>query len=159
MAEKVEVVVNGVIHDSSSVVIRIGGKEYEGILGIKYSQKRTRTRVKAVGKGGVPIGKTKGTYNAEDGSITMLRQHAQMLRDDLAAKSSNGKSYGDTSFPITVQTVEEGTTPIVDALFDCCIAGDDGSAEESSTDGLKEEIPFSMARMTRNGKTLYQAKK
>lgn len=157
MAEKKTVVINGTIHDASSVVIRIAGKEYEGLLGIKYSQTRKRTRVKAIGKGGVPIGKTRGTYNAEEGSFTMLRQYAQMLRDDLAARSKNGKSYGDESFPITVQTVEPGTSPIVDKLFDCCIDGDDGSAEESSTDGLKEEIKFSMARMTRNGKTLYQA--
>jgi hypothetical protein len=157
MAETI--IVNGVIHDWGSLVIRIRGKEYEGVLGIKYAQKRNRTKVRGQGRRRLPIGVTPGDYNAEDGSLTMTRQHAQMLRNDLAAASADGASYGDVLFPITVQSLEEGTSGIKDELIGCAIIGDDGGGEESSTDPLKEEIPFLIQEIRRNGKTLYKARR
>jgi hypothetical protein len=157
MAETVYI--NGKAHDWGSTVIRVNGKAYEGILAVKYSHKRERTRVYGQGNQRKPIAVTGGKYNPEDGSLTVLKGTAQQIRDDLARQSADGQSYGDARFPITVQYIEDGVGPIKDEVLGCWIAGDDGGGEEGSADPTKEEIPFGCMEIKKNGKTLYAAKR
>lgn len=149
--------VNGQVFDSSCVDIRIGTQKYDGILGIKYSQKRERAKPQGLNRSRKPIALTPGKYNAEDASLTVLRTTGQSIRDDLAKLSADG-TYGDVIFSITCSTVL-GLQVTTDELRNCAIAGDDMSAESDNADPLKEEIPITVSSMLRNGKKLYSGKK
>lgn len=146
--------INGKAFDWGSVRLKIDGRLYTGVKSIKYGHKRTRAKVPSMGKSRRAIGKTAGKYETEDTVLSMLRRTAQDLRDHLASRSSDGASYGDPQFTITVQYIESGIGPVKDEILNCNIDGDGGGGEDG-TDPLYEDVVISCLKIKRNGKVLH----
>lgn len=150
---------NGVAYDWGDIIIKPMGQQYEGITGIKYGQKRTRPKLTGNTRDRKPIGIGRGKTEADDATLTCWKSTAAQIRADAAAyaaanNNSDGTSYGDAIFPITVQYSADDGSIITDELIDCWIAGDD-SQNEDNADALKEEMPLGVSAMTRNGLTLH----
>lgn len=150
--------IQGKAFDHSCVRAKIAGRKYLGIKSIKYDQKRTRGKVPILGGEQVPLSMTRGFYEMGQITVTMLRRSAQDLRDHIASKSADGKSYGDPLFPMSVQYVGPGIPAVQDDFFSCAITGDGGGTESGSADPLYEDVVLDCLKMKRNGKTLFASK-
>lgn len=142
--------VNGNAFDFGAVRFKIAGNRWEGITAIKYSHKRTRTKVTGLTNDRVPLGVTPGKYEAEDGSITAYTATAADIRQALATIAGS-PSYGDVLVPITCQYVNPVNGAVItDELRGCWIIGD-GASLEDNADPSKEEIPIGCLQIIRNG--------
>jgi hypothetical protein len=148
--------INGVQHGWPSVSLKINGKAWYGIKSIKYGDKRTRGKTYGMGRAHAPRGRTSGKYEVDPVTLSIEKETARKLRDELAAKSTTGgTSFGDTVFQIVVQ-YSEGSATITDELVDCTWSGDASSAEEGP-DAIYDEVEFDCMRILRNGKSLFAA--
>lgn len=146
--------INGKIYDFGSVILKIDGIKYEAWKSIKYSQKRERVKVGKAGRPRTPLGLTRGKPNAENLVISMLTEAAQELRDN-CAKKTDGVSYGDHVFPISLQRFEPGKPrPQTDEFFQCAIVGDGGGVDDNG-DPEFEDVEIMVSSLKRDGKTLY----
>lgn len=150
--------IQGLAFDGSCVRVMIAGRKYYGIKSIKYDQKRNRSNVSILGPEQAPVGMTRGFYEMGQVTIAMLRRTAQDLRDHIASKSSNGRSYGDPKFHLSVQYVAVGIPAVIDEFFGCAITGDGGGADIPSADPLYEDVVMNCLKMQRGGKTLFASK-
>jgi len=148
------VLVNGKVFDHSSVLLHIAGEKVVGFKSIKYGHKRTRGKVTVGGRNRAPRAFTRGTYEADDVTISLLRDSARALRDRLAQKSGSTTSYGEGKFPIVCQQVEAGLPPIVDSFPTCTIMSDGGGTDDNA-DPHYEDVVFQVLHLKRNGKTLH----
>ncbi|NUP11219.1 MAG: hypothetical protein HOW73_34670 [Polyangiaceae bacterium] len=156
MALKEFVLVNGKAFDHGSVLLFIDGEKVEGFKSIKYGHKRTRGKVTVGGRNRAPRAFTRGTYEAEDPTISLLRDTARALRDRLAARAG-GTAYGDREFPIVVQYVEPGMPAVVDVMPRCVLSGDGGGTDDNA-DAHYEDVSFQTLSLRRNKKTLHSVR-
>lgn len=152
MADQIRV--NGNQHSWGSIVVKIDGDRYYGFTAIKYSDSRERVKAYGMGKHHAPRGRSKGKYAVEPVGLTGWKSSIQALREALAAKSSDGNSYGDVEFQIVVQYVETGENPITVEL-DRCVFTKNTSNEEEGPDPLSEEVELDCMKIRRNGKVLF----
>lgn len=157
MALKEYVLVNGKVFDHASVLLHIDGEKIVGYKSIKYGHKRTGAKVTIGGRNRAPKAFTNGTYEAEDVTVSLLRDTARALRDKIATGSADGTSYGEKKFPIVVQQVEPGLPAIVDAFPTCRLAGDGGGTDDNA-DPHYEDVTFQVLYLKRNGKTLHSTR-
>lgn len=146
--------VNGNQHSWGSIIIKVDGDVFTGFTSVSHGEKRERVKAYGMGRHHAPRGRSRGKYSTENGKITGWKGSVQALRAGLAAKSSNGKNYGDIVFQVVVQYVEDDDTPITEELMDCVWAADATSHEESP-DPLKEDFEFDYMYAKRNGLTLF----
>lgn len=153
MADEKEI--NGNVYSWSSIELKLDGEPYVGVTKIKYSEKIERALVYGLGKSFKPIGMTRGKYSA-DASLTMRKHSAEALRKALAAKSSDGATFGEVAFQAVVSYSEPDSNqePIVVEINGCRIAGSGGDHSEGA-DGLEEEVPLTILNIVTNGRTLY----
>lgn len=137
--------------DFGSLTVLFDNDPVNGIKGVKYSEKRERTKQYGTGKSRTPRGRTRGKYSAE-GSITVWKDTAEALRKKYGDK--NGGSYGNAVFQINVQYYERGGDFINVQLWDCCFAGNDADDQEGN-DPLSEEMALDIMRITKNGRSLF----
>jgi hypothetical protein len=149
-----QVNVNGNLFSWGSIRVKCGGEEFTGFSKIAYADKRPRTKGYGMGRHQAPRGRSRGKYEVDPVTITAHRDSAEAFRDFLASKATDGKSFGNVSFEVVVQYVDEGETPVTDTLEACVWSGNTVSNEEGP-DPLTVDIELDCMRINWNGKTLY----
>lgn len=141
--------INGVRFDWSSVDIKIGGVLRPiGVKSIEYSHRLEPTKVR--GNHAQPIGRTRGEYEAE-GSITLFKAEAQLLRDALEALPPAGGGYMEKAFEIVVSYADTGQVTVTDTLVGCRIKSEADSHSQGA-DPLEESIELDVMCLKKNGK-------
>jgi hypothetical protein len=150
-----QVRVNGNQFSWGSIVARIDGEPYTGFTKVSFADSRERVKAYGMGRHHAPRGRSRGKYTVDPVTLTGWTRSVQDLRDALAAKASDGNSYGDVVFQIVVQYEERiGDAPITIELEDCVWMKSSTSNEESA-DPLTEDIEIDCLRIRRNGKVLF----
>ena len=144
--------INGFTHSWASTKITIDGEQYVGMSKIAWGHAIEEGMVR--GQGGKPLGRTRGQYTPEAVSITMRKSSAQVLKNNLAAKSSGGRTFGAVTFPIVVQYLEPDDTQITVELNQCRVLKV-ASANEQGTDPTADDIEISCLEVVENGKKLF----
>lgn len=147
--------INGFAPSWSDIYVKIDDDRYYGILEISYGDKRARSKLYGMGKHHAPRGRTAGKYEPDEGSMKMDLPAAHALREALAAKASDGKSFGSVEFQIVVQYAD-GENTRTHTLHRCTLAGVT-SAHAEGPDALVEDLPFDVLHIDRDGLTLYDA--
>lgn len=148
------VYINGHQHSWGSVKFKIDGEEFSGLSAIKFSDKLEKTKAYGTGKAHGPRARSRGKYSTELVVITFFTGSAQLLRAHLAEKSENGTSYGNVTFQMTLQFIEEGDEPVTVDFQDCEFSSNDASVEENP-DPTKEDVGIDVMRILRNGLSLF----
>lgn len=148
--------VNGNMYSWGSIVLTIDGDKYYGFTSLSFSQKRERKAVYGMGKAQAPRGMTRGKYTVENTKLSGPLSSVQAVRAALAAKSSNGKSYGDTEFHVTCQFVETDETPVTIEAFRCHWVSDSLDASEGS-DEIAQDFEIQPMWIETNGLTLFDS--
>lgn len=154
MADQVRVPDN--IHSWGSITVKFRGNKYYGFTSLTYGDKRERVAVYGMGRHHAPRGRTRGKYSTEPGKLVGPKSTVQALINDLAAASSDGKSFGNVEFEAVYQFVENSEEPLHVVLERCVIDGVTASHEESA-DALQDELSISYLAIKRNGKYLFDA--
>jgi hypothetical protein len=149
--------INGNAYSWGSIVAKVKGQEFNGLIGVMYSQKRERVKVYGTGRHQKPRGRTRGKYSAE-AKLTVVRGTMADFVNFLAAQAPDGVSYGDVVFQTTIQYVEDDETPMLVELVDCVI-GDESATDDEGAEALKDEVAVDVMRIRKNGKTLYDSSK
>lgn len=144
--------VNGFTHSWASTKITIDDEQYVGISKISWDHAIEEGLVR--GQGGKPLGRTRGQYVPGAVTLTMRKSSAMALKDKLAAKSSDGKTFGAVTFPVVVQYLEPDDTPITVELNSCRILKST-AANEQGADPTAEDVELSCLEVVENGKKLY----
>ncbi|MBN8609142.1 MAG: hypothetical protein J0L92_01055 [Deltaproteobacteria bacterium] len=144
--------INGFTHSWASTKTTLDGEQYVGISKISWDHAIEEGLVR--GQGGKPLGRTRGQYMPGAVTLTMRKSSAMVLKDNLAKKSSDGKTYGETEFPIVVQYLEPDDTPITVELNRCRFLKST-AANEQSADPTAEDIELSCLEVVENGKKLF----
>jgi hypothetical protein len=149
--------INGNIYGWGSIKVKVDGDLYHGFDKVDFGDKRGRVKQWGTGRHQAPRGRTSGKYEPDPTKLRGPKSTMQALRAKLAAKSSDGTSYGNSEFLIVVQWVEPGEeTPINVEIQRCVIVGDASSNEENG-DPSKDEVEIDCMYIIRNGLTLFDA--
>jgi hypothetical protein len=154
MADQIRV--NGNILSWGSIKIKIAGEPYYGFNSLSYADKRERVKVYGMGKHQAPRGRSRGKYSTDPVKLGGPKASVQQLREALAAKSTDGVSYGDVEFEIIGSYYESNELPILVQIERCVIVGNSASEEEGA-DPLKEELEIDCMKIYRNGLTLFDS--
>lgn len=150
-----QVLINGNAHSWASTKLKIANETTTGVTAIKYAEKRERAKGYGMNRGYRPRARTSGKYTVEPVTLTLYKATAQELRERLAAKSSDGNSYGNIEFTMVLQFIEPiGDKPITIEFEGCRWDGTNASAEENP-DPTMDEVTFDCMGIKHNGKTLY----
>jgi len=137
--------INGLEKSWASITTKVKGEEIVGYKAISYSDSISREKV--YGAGRMPLGMTRGKYEAEQGSLTCFeREFRQLL-------TAFGNGWGDVVFDIEVRYADPGEDTHVDVIESCRWAGAPGGGEEGSAP-LERELKFDYVRIKRDGKYL-----
>lgn len=145
--------INGRAFSAASVILKLDGFTFEGWKSITYGHKRTRVLVYPQNAAQQPGALTRGKYEPGELKLSMRLESAQLLRERCAAKSLDGKSYGDHVFPSMLQYVDGNKPPVKVEFRSCWIASEDNS-EGDSPDPSHEDVVFGFMLMKKNGLTL-----
>lgn len=148
--------INGSVFVWASVEIRAADQLLTGFTSLSFSDKLEKVLIYGLGKSHAPIGQSKGKYTPESGKCKGWTHAVQNLREILAAKASDGRSYGTQVFQVSANFVEGDLNPITVELEDCYWTSNSATIEEKP-DGLEEEFEFQPTRIKRNGTTLYDS--
>lgn len=148
--------VNGNIVSWPDVVTKIDGKRINGITGLTYGDKRERVKAYGQGRHYKPRGRTRGKYAPDNVKVTLHKDSARSLRAQLAAKSTDGVSYGNVEFELSIQYVADNGDPI-HLQFQRCTIVSDSSSEDENPDPLKDELELDTMGILRNGLTLFDS--
>ncbi len=146
--------VNGNQHSWGSIIVKIDGDRYYGFTSIGYSDSRERVKAYGMGRHQAPRGRSRGKYSVDPVTLKGWKGSVQALRDALAARSSDGRSYGDVEFEIVVQYIEADDTPITVEL-ERCVWTKNTTSEEEGPDPLSDEIEIDCMLIRRNGLVLF----
>lgn len=146
--------INGNTFSWGSIAVKLGGQVFTGITKIGYGDKRTRSKSYGMGRSHAPRGRTRGKYEIDPVTFEMHLGSAKELRAALAQQSSDGKSYGDAVFQISVQYVDEGEQPHTVEIEDCVWVEDSVSHDEGP-DALMATVTCDAMRIRRDGLTLF----
>lgn len=145
--------INGNALSWGSISLKINSEPYTGFTSIGYADKRERSKLFGMGRSHAARGRTRGKYTTEPVKLKGPKASVQQLRADLAAQAEDGKSYGNVTFPIVLQYIEDEAQITVE-FEDCAWVGATSSDEEGP-DALTEEIEIDVMRIRRNGLVLF----
>lgn len=154
--------VNGNQLSWGSITVKVDdGERFYGFTSIAFSDKRERVKAYGMGRDHAPRGRSSGKYTVENVKIVGWKESINELRNGLAKRAPDGKSYGDVPFQVTVQYFEPGaagaeTEPIT-VEIDRCVWASNSTSDEESADPLKEEIELDAMAIRRNKLTLYNS--
>ncbi len=148
--------INGNIVSWGSIKVKAGGETFYGFTSLSYGDKRTRTKAYGMGKHHAPRGRSRGKYEADPVKLGGPKSTIHQLRENLAALSSDGISYGDVEIQIVAEYIEANEPPMIVELEDC-VWMSNASNEEENPDPLSEEIELDTMKIRRNGKVLFDA--
>jgi hypothetical protein len=118
--------INGARFDFSSVEISVGGRLFNGVKSLKYSQTLEPGLVR--GNRSQVLGRTRGPLDSE-GSIELYRLEFQDLIATLAMLRP-GVGYMEAPFDITATYSEIGSSVVTDRLQGCRIKKHENSGQE-----------------------------
>lgn len=144
--------VGGIRHEWSSVVIKLQGDLYIGIKSFSYNDTLGPTKIR--GTHPVPIGRTRGEYDAE-ATIELYTAEARQFRKKL------GPGYKEIAFDVVCSYDEDGFDTITDTIVGCRIKKDQGGGQ-SGADALSVSWDLDVMNILWDGvsslkKTLEQA--
>jgi hypothetical protein len=146
--------INGNSHSWGSIILKIDNELFTGFTAISFADKRERVKGYGMGRHQAPTRRSRGKYTVEPVKLTGWKSSVAIARQELASRSRDGKSYGDYTFQIVCQYIEEGEIPLTVEIDRCVWVGNSSSDEESS-EGLKEEIEIDAMLIRRNTFTLF----
>lgn len=146
--------VNGLQLSWGSLKLKIDGEPYTGVSSVGYADALEVSYSYGMGRHHAPRGRSAGKYTPDPLTMTVSKATAQAIRDQLAALSPSGTSYGRAVVPIVLQYIEPDDTDITVEFDDCRLVKCTASNEESA-DALNEDLEFSVMRIRRNGTALY----
>jgi hypothetical protein len=138
---------NGYVLTWASAVVKVDNDEFFGFTGIDLEEKLTKGIAKALGQ--VPRGRGRGEYSVEGAVLKCHKDTAFALKERLALKSPDGKSFGNVPFFFSLQYIENDIT-VTEKLYECEIDGVKRSSAPG-TDPLIEEIPISIGYVKVDG--------
>jgi hypothetical protein len=134
--------INGVVHDWSSVRISVRGKTILGVRTLTYSDKLESTKV--YGTHPQPLGRTRGRYEAE-GSLGLYLAEANELLTIL------GPGFSEVPFDI-ICSYSDGVSPVItDTLRGARLVGPATDYSEGG-DPLGLEFDLDILAILWNGK-------
>lgn len=146
--------VNGNQISWSSLIFKIDGESYTGITSIGYADAIETAKAYGMGRHHAPRGRSAGKYTPEPLTLTCWKSTAQAIREQLAARSPSGTSYGRAVVPITLQYVETDDSTVT-VEFDEARLVKCTSSNEEGPDGLAEDLEFDVMLIRRNGLVLF----
>lgn len=146
--------INGLQISWSSLIFKIDGEEYTGITSIGYADALETSLAYGMGRHHAPRGRSAGKYTPDPLTVTCWKSTAQAIREQLAALSPSGTSYGRAVVPIVLQYVEPDDS-VVTVEFEECRLTKCTSSNEEGPDNLSEDLEFSVLRIRRNGLALF----
>lgn len=147
--------INGNLFDFGSQELTFDNNTINGYTSITYGgEKRARTKGYGAGRSRRPRGRTGGKYTPPDVKIKFYLDSWAKVMAWAAAKSADGKSYGDAVFPAMLQFVEPGFNTHV-VKFDRMSIVEVGGDGEDNDDPNMIEIGFDCMGCERDGLTLY----
>lgn len=149
--------INGNLISWASLKVKLNGEPYSGITSIEYSDGRERAYAYGIGRHHAPRGMTAGKYTPEPCVITCWKSTAKAIREAVAKRAQDGRSYGSvTDNVLVVQYVEPTDAVITVEIQDAPITKIEASDEEGP-EGLNEKITLAPMRIIRDGLTLYDS--
>lgn len=148
--------VNGNVFSWGSLICKVESEIFHGFDSISYADKRERVKVYGMGRHHAPRGRTSGKYTVENVKIGGPKGSIGALRAGLAAKATDGKSYGNVEFQIVLQYIEYDETS-QNVEIERCVWASNSSSEQESPDPLKEEIELDVMFIRRNGLVLFDS--
>lgn len=146
--------VNGNQVSWGSIVLKCGLARYFGFTSIDYGDKVEVALAWGMGKHQAPRARSRGKYIPDPVKLKGPKTSAQILREQLAALSQDGRSYGTVEFDIVVQYSEANEPPITVEIERCRIVGNHEAHEEGS-EILQDELEISCMKIRRNGMVLF----
>lgn len=148
--------VNGNMLSWGSITLKLDSERYTGFTSISFADKRERVKGYGSTRHHGPRGRSRGKYTIDPVKLVGWKSSVNALRIGLAARSKDGKSYGDVEFQAVVQYVEDDELPVT-VEIDRCVWTSNSSSDEESADPLKEEIELDAMLIRRNGLVLFDA--
>jgi hypothetical protein len=145
--------INGNAYSWGSIVCKVDGERYVGFKEIGYGDSRERTQFHGMNRAHKPIARSRGKYTTKPVKLTGLKSAAGALRNALAAKASNQRSFGSVEFEIAITYEEESLGVVLDQLISCVIVDNDASHTEAP-DPLSETLEIQCMEVLWDGKKL-----
>jgi len=139
-----------------SIRLTIDGDVFTGFTAISFADKRERVKAYGMGRHQAPRGRSSGKYTTEPVKLTGWKGSITTLRQELARRAPDGRSYGNVEFMISV-IYSEPNEPNVDIQISGCVWTGNTSSDEESADPLKEEIEIDCMAIRRNSLTLFDS--
>jgi hypothetical protein len=151
-----EVRINGNAVSWGSIKVKIDNEPYFKFDSISYGDSVERVKYYGLGAHHAPVARSRGKYTTDPVKLRGLKTTFQAMREALASRSSDGRSYGNVEITIVAQYVEAGNNPITAEILGCVWVKNVDNNEESP-DPLKEEVEFDCMKILRNGLTLFDS--
>lgn len=148
--------VNGNSLSWGSIIIKIDAERYTGFTSISFADKRERVKGYGAARHHAPVRRSRGKYTVDPVKLVGWKSSVGALRAALAARSSDGLSYGDVEFDVVVQYTEADEQPQT-VHIERCVWASNSSSDEESADPLKEEIELDAMLIRRNDLVLFDA--
>lgn len=145
--------INGIQVSWGSIKVKIDGETFTGFTSLTYGDKLETTMAYGMGKHHAPRGRSRGKYVTDPVKLGGPPSSVEALRQALAAKSTDGQSYGQVEFLIVAQYTEDNEPPMTVELERCRYVATVENREESA-EVLKDEVEISTMLVRRNGLTL-----
>lgn len=139
-----------------SITCKIDGDTFYGFTSVSYNDKRERTKAYGMGRHQAPRGRSRGKYTVEPVKLVGAKSSVAELRQALAARAKDGRSYGDVEFQIVLTYFETDEVPIT-VVIERCVWVSSSSTDEEGAETLKEEIEIDAMGISRNGLVLYDS--
>lgn len=149
------ILINGNAHSWASLKLQVGdGNPIYGWTAITFADKRERTLGWSQGRHHAPTRRSRGKYQPDPVKLTGYASAIQQLREDLAALSPDGLSYGDVEFQGFLSYFEAQEKQI-DVVFHRLAWGGNSANPTEGPELLMDEIELSVFYITRNGLALF----
>lgn len=148
--------VNGFCYSWGSLIFRLDGERYYGFTAVSFGDKREHGIGWSMARHHAPYLRSSGKYSAEPLKVTGWKRSVLALKQAIAAKSSDGKSYGNVTFQGVLQFFEGDETE-VNIEFNRLVWAANNSSHEESADPLKADFELQCMYISENGLTLFDA--
>lgn len=148
--------VNDFGYGYGSLVFQLDDERFYGFTSVQFGEKREHGKGWSMARHMAPYIRSPGLYTPDNLKVTGWRGSVLKLKQGLAAKSSDGRSYGNVIFRGVLQYVEPDQEEIT-INFDRLVWTANAASHELSADPLKYDFELDVMSLDENGLTLYDA--
>lgn len=148
--------VNGNQISWGSAILKLDGDRFTGITEVSFSDKRERVKAYGMGRHHAPRGRSAGKYTVDNVKIVGWKSSLQIFREQLAARSPDGISYGNIEFELIMEYVELDETPLI-VNIERCVWAASNTSDTEGPENLKEDAEFDPMLIRRNGLVLFDS--